>query len=96
MKVEKKTILTPWEQVSVLYDPQKMAEAEGKQTAKLQQVRIEWGNNHVQAALKRLKEAVRGENISLVLPVRDSVETRTTLLARYMMSSAVFLVSGKA
>lgn len=56
------------------YDPRKREEAEAKQIAKLQQVKKERDNQHVQATLERLKEAAKDEKVNLLPPALEAVK----------------------
>ncbi len=73
------TVLTPRGEVPLPYDPQKMEAAEENQIARLQQIRKERDNKHVQATLKRLKEAAPDENVSLIQPVLEAVEAYASI-----------------
>ncbi len=72
-------VTTPRGEVPLPYDPQKREEAEGKQIAKLKKIRKERDNQHVQAALKRLKEEARDESVNLVAPTLEAVEAYATI-----------------
>ena len=61
------------------YDPQRREKAEERQIAKLQRLRKERDNEHVQATLKRLKEAAPDEDVNLVSPVLEAVEAYATV-----------------
>jgi methylmalonyl-CoA mutase N-terminal domain/subunit len=61
------------------YDPQRREEAEARQIAKLLRVRKERNTEHVQAALKRLKEAAGDEKVNLVSPALEAVEAYATV-----------------
>ncbi|MFC1958314.1 methylmalonyl-CoA mutase family protein [Chloroflexota bacterium] len=61
------------------YDPQKREEAEVKQIAKLQRVRKDRNNEHVQVTLTRLKETAGDENVNLIPPILEAVEAYATV-----------------
>jgi len=61
------------------YDPQKRAEAEEKQIARLAEVKRQRDNERVKACLKRLDEAARDESANTIPPILEAVKEYATL-----------------
>lgn len=61
------------------YDPEKRQMAEDKQIAKLEKVRRQRDNASVEAAIKRLKETARDEDVNLIPVILEAVKTYATI-----------------